>query len=100
MIRIEEMSVLLGITSAFLRTKKERAVCAPRLQAEWVPVSRPESALLKWACGRTPNRRPLLLNARRPGLGPARGGLRPDSTVRQRCRFVLCGTARYAPGNK
>src|SRR5580692_6860216 len=48
MIRIVEMSVLLGITSAFLRIKKERAVCAPA-----------------------------------PGLGPARGGLRPDSVLRE-----------------
>src|ERR1700722_20365155 len=65
MIRIVEMSVLLGIASVVLRTKKERADRAPA-----------------------------------PGLGPARGGLRPDSTGRQRWWFVLCGTAGYAPDNK
>jgi hypothetical protein len=43
MIRIDLMSVRLGIGSRKLGTKKGRAIA--RFQAEWAPVSRPESAL-------------------------------------------------------
>jgi hypothetical protein len=49
MIRIEEMSVRLGIGSAiFAHKKRARVVRVPRFQAErTVPVSRTESALVK-----------------------------------------------------
>jgi hypothetical protein len=79
MIRIEEMSVRLGIASLISGHKKRaRFVRVPRLQAEWELVSRPKGALHE-SGGVRSDAQPVSTFAERTpsalGLDPARAGL-------------------------